>query len=209
MITVYLFRHGAIQLEGPRRFVGQADLPLSDEGLRQAAWWRDRLEDVPFGAVHCSDLSRCRDTARIVKGNRNIAVEEWRELREIGLGDWEGVPMEEVRRRHPDLWLKRGSDLARTRPPRGESFEDLRRRVTPAFHEIVSREQGPVALVAHAGVNRVLLCHVLGIPLEHLFRIGQDYGALNIMEGQRKAFRVLLLNCRPGPRPWKDGLDKG
>jgi len=51
-----------------------------------------------------------------------------------------------------------------------------------------------VAIVAHGGVNRIVLCHILGIPLENIFRIEQDYAALNIVEFWEKYPVMKLLN---------------
>jgi alpha-ribazole phosphatase len=48
--------------------------------------------------------------------------------------------------------------------------------------------------VAHGGVNRIILCHIMGIPLENIFRIEQDYGAVNIIEFWDKYPVVKLLN---------------
>ena len=51
-----------------------------------------------------------------------------------------------------------------------------------------------IAIVVHGGVNRIILCHLLGIPLENIFRIDQDYGALNIIEFWEKYPVVKLIN---------------
>jgi len=50
-------------------------------------------------------------------------------------------------------------------------------------------------MVCHAGVNRVILCSLLGMPLAHIFRLGQDPGRLNIIERRGKQFRVVAMNC--------------
>jgi probable phosphoglycerate mutase len=89
-------------------------------------------------------------------------------------------------------------DFGGYRPPEGESFRDLQKRVLPVFKEIVSAARGNVLIVAHAGVNRVVLCHVLGMPINHLFRIAQDYGCLNVIETRGNLFSVTSLNARPG-----------
>ena len=116
-------------------------------------------------------------------------------LREINLGRWEGLTQEQVQINYPDLWKHRGQDPANCRPPDGESFKDLSARVVPAFETIARQAQGNILVVAHAGVIRVILCHLLDIPLVHVFRIGQDYGALNLIDPQGP--RVMGVNLRP------------
>ena len=49
-------------------------------------------------------------------------------------------------------------------------------------------------IVAHAGVNRVILCQVLGMDLANLFRLGQDYGALNLLERDKIFWQVVAMN---------------
>nr|MBC8393812.1 histidine phosphatase family protein [Deltaproteobacteria bacterium] len=56
---------------------------------------------------------------------------------------------------------------------------------------------GQVLIVAHAGVNRVILCHILGMPLANLFRLGQDYGGLNIIDGKNNSMYVKAMNVQP------------
>jgi len=101
---------------------------------------------------------------------------------------------------YPEEWNRRGEDIAGYRPPGGESFSDLSSRIVPVFQEIVSRGLEKVLIVGHAGVNRVILCHVLGMPLANLLRICQDYGCLNIIEQSEGSFRIRVMNMRPGDR---------
>ena len=105
--------------------------------------------------------------------------------------------MEEVRRTVPEEYERRGARPDCHRPPGGESFIDLRERVLPLFETILRDEEGPMLLVGHAGVNRVILCHLLGMPLDNLFRLGQDYGCMNIIVREKGSLRVDAMNLRP------------
>lgn len=115
-------------------------------------------------------------------------------LREIDLGSWEGLPFDEVKARLPKAYDRRGRDPVQYRPPKGESFEDLRQRVIPFFEDLLGQARENILFVGHAGVNRVLLCHLLGLPPQHLFRIGQDPSGLSIVERKGAWWRVVLLN---------------
>jgi alpha-ribazole phosphatase len=192
--TVYLLRHGDCRQDDIRRYVGQGDLPLNAEGRSQAARWRDRLADIHLERVFCSDLSRSCETASIIARGRGVQVRPLAKLREIGLGSWDGLPISEVRRLYPLEYEKRGADMAYYRPPGGECFADLAARVIPLFEELVRSTSGNLLIVGHSGVNKVLLCHILGMPLENLFRIRQDYGCLNVIDIGREGMRVRQLN---------------
>jgi len=199
--TIFLMRHGAILQRHPRRFVGQTDFPLIEEGQAQAALWREGLADLPFAAVVTSDLARCRETAAIVLADRDVPVRCDPRLREIMLGAWEGLTVEEVHERYPGAYERRGCDLTGFRPDGGESFADVQNRATAVIGELVALP-GNILVVAHGGVNRTILCHALGIPLEHLFRLGQQYCGLNILTLFPDCWHVDAVNLAPVP-PWR------
>src|SRR5579863_5365047 len=198
-VVLYVVRHGAIISIAGKAYIGQTEAPLSEEGVEQAWALREWLADVPFTRIVSSDLSRSRRTAKIIAGQRTCPLEAFPQLREIHLGDWEGFTFEEIRERFPDDYAARGRDIENWRPPGGESFADCRARVTSALAEIVASSQGNVLLVGHAGVNRLILCSVLGIPVKNLHGIGQDYGCVNMIEYGPDRLRVQLMNYIPTP----------
>ena len=179
---VYLLRHGHVETGGRKRYIGRTDLPLSPRGVDQSQHLARDLADSGADRIVSSDLGRALQTARIIAAKLNLAVETEPALREIDLGAWEGRAMSDVRREDPEAYRRRGADLAGFRPPGGESFEDLVRRVVPAFERILAASPGVSIIVAHAGVNRVLLCRFLGMPLNKMFCLGQDEAAVNIID---------------------------
>lgn len=177
--------------------MGQLDLPLTDEGIRQASYWRDTLAEKDFSAVYSSDLMRCVRTAQIVAGSRSVDLRTISQFREIDLGEWQGLEVDDAKRRFPDQWRERGANLVRYRTPGGESFEDLSARVVPMFVKLVTQGDGDLLIVAHQGVNRMILCHALAMPVSALLRIAQDYGCLNVISHKNGAWQTHALNLRP------------
>ena len=195
---ILLLRHGEpLSKTDEKRFTGQTDLPLSPMGRRQAQCWQEWLSGVPITRIISSDLSRCMETARILCADRPIIVKPLSDLREINLGGWDGMTFRRVRDRWPDAFRQRGLEMARFRPPGGESFLDLRQRVVPVFEQAVDQAGGNLLMVAHAGVNRMILCHLLGMPPENLFRIAQDYGAMNLIGRHAHGYRIQAINLQP------------
>ena len=193
---IYLLRHGRIQNSGEqRRYIGQLDVPLDPEGIRQAERLRERLAPVEFQKIFCSDLERSRETARILAGANAGEVVVCPELREIHLGEWEGMSFAEVVRRFPEKFEARGRDIAYYRIAGGESFADCAQRMLPAYQKIVAEKADPVAIVGHAGVNRLILCHLLGMPIANLFRIVQDFACLNVIQYNGVNPQVRLINA--------------
>ncbi len=201
--VIYLIRHGAVQMEGNgKRFIGQLDLPLSSEGIQQVQRLKDGFRDAQLSAIFCSDLKRSLETASILAGMQdNLTLAPRPALREISLGQWEGLTFEEVRDRYPDEFEARGRDMVHYHPPGGESFLDCANRVIPAFLDIVHSTRGNVLIVAHAGVNRIILCQVLGLSLEKLFEIDQDYGCVNIIHYREGTFTLEVSKENRARRP--------
>ena len=209
MTTVFLVRHGALAEDARDRFVGQMDLPLSPEGARQARAIGGVLRAGGIDAIHCSDLLRTRQTAALVAGESGVPITAHPDLREIALGEWEGLSRREVAERFPAQYAARGDDIEHYRIPGGESFADCRERVVGAWRSIVLQGARRVVIVGHAGANRMLLCHLLGIPVGNLFSLGQDYGCINAIEYEAGHAEVRLINGRADnlrfPLPSREG----
>jgi alpha-ribazole phosphatase len=195
--NLYLVRHGAIIKGAEKSYIGQIDIPLSEEGVAQASSLRKWLQPVRFDHVFSSDLWRAERTCRIIVGSDANSIEAIPALREISLGEWEGVTFREIQERFPHEYAARGRDIENWRPSGGESFSDCRLRVLNALRGILDRTQGNILLVAHAGVNRLILCDALGIPMANFHCIAQDYGCLNIIEYAHPRSRLKLLNFTP------------
>jgi probable phosphoglycerate mutase len=124
-VSLLLLRHGQIVQQSPSRFVGQRDLPLTEHGRAQALAWADLLAAAPLASACCSDLSRCRDTAALALSGTALQATPLPGLREIHLGAWEGLTVQEVRERFPASMSGAGLTWPMSRPRAGKA---LRRR---------------------------------------------------------------------------------
>jgi probable phosphoglycerate mutase len=186
-----------IQGAEQRAYVGQLQCRLSEEGVRQALRLRVLFEHFSLSAVYASDLWRSMETASIIADGAVAGIQVHPELREISLGAWEGRSFAEIKRRFPRDYKARGEDLEHWRPPGGESFGDCRARAVPFIQQVMKKASGDVLVVGHAGVNRLILCEALGIPLANMFRIQQDYGCLNVISFDGERTNVRLVNYTP------------
>lgn len=190
--TLYLIRHG--QTEGTEggtemRYKGSLDVLLSPKGIEQvkktSLLLRDTLKDAGrrLKAVYTSDLSRALRSAEIIAKDNLIEPIPLPELRERNFGAWEGMSFDEIRKAYPDAFSLWAKDPLRFSPVGGESTLEVKERVMKVLDVILEKHNGDViSLVSHGGVNRVILCYFLGVPLENIFRIEQDYACLNIIE---------------------------
>lgn len=197
MTTILLIRHGEIARHNPSRFVGSRDLPLTPQGRLQIERLGRTLVSRRISRVLCSPLSRARESADILCRTIGGAAEEVAGFKEICLGNWEGLSVDEVKERFPGCYEARRLNLQGFRPEAGESFTDLLLRAWPAFEEAAGLGDEQVAIVAHAGVNRVLLARILGLPLGQLFKLEQSHGCCNTIHSDERGFRVHSINCLP------------
>jgi alpha-ribazole phosphatase len=192
--VIFLMRHGHIDTGGERRYVGRTDYPLSPTGKQQAEAWRRLFKDVPLSRVVCSGLRRTREAALIIAPQREI--ETIPGLNEINMGQWENLSLEKVKADYPREFEARGRNPGTFRLPGGESFADVQKRVLDVFLPFLQDTGGCQLVLTHAGVNRVILCHLLGIPLDNLFRFAQDFACLNVITAGAAPV-VRALNLRP------------
>jgi probable phosphoglycerate mutase len=153
-----LARHAESTWNAERRWQGQLDPPLSERGLEQARALGRELAGEGVRAIVASDLVRARETARLVAGELGCEVELEPRLRELDVGDWSGLTLDEIAARWPEeLGRLRAGDLD-VRPGGGESRRELRVRVMAAIEAAALRRAGTrFAVVTHAGVVRTLL----------------------------------------------------
>ena len=195
---IYLLRHGEVVRAETHRFIGHLDLPLSERGERQSRVQAARLAGAGLAAVFTSDLERARRTAQIIAAPHGLTPTAIPALREMAMGRWDGRTAEEIRRDEPAAfadWMARVGEFPF---PEGESVPDLRARAWPAFEAISGAHVGKsVAIVAHGGTNRALLCTALGLELRRILAFGQDYGALSVLARAADGWRLVRLNDPP------------
>jgi len=193
---LYLVRHG--QVVGHERFLanGHTDVDITEIGGLQMEHLAGRLQLIEINAIYSSDLKRTKKGAGIIGRHHDVPHRIIPEFRELCFGDWEGLAMEEILQDFPGELERRKNAIADYRPPgRGESMRDLSERVMPRLMDMLKEETGKnILLVAHGGVNRVILCDALGIDLANIFNIQQDYGCLNIIDYFPDHALVRLIN---------------
>ncbi len=173
--TLWLVRHGHIVLPPQKSFIGQTDLPLSELGRQQIKLWRHFFANQHIAVILASDLQRCKESASILcPANTPIVYDS--AFREICLGTWEGRAVADIRTHEAVHYATRGAQIDTFRPTQGESFNDLAIRVHTALQHYSQLYAGKnILLVAHAGVNRVILAHHMSLHLKDVLRIPQPY----------------------------------
>ena len=158
--TIVLVRHGETDWNLERRFQGHADRPLNDTGHAQAAALAESLSGEHLDAVYTSPLQRASQTAAIVAARLGLAARPLEALREIHVGDWEGLTVDDVKERYPEHVA---TDW-RSGWPGGETYDELSARVLPALVSLADDHPGErVLAVTHAGPVRAALSSAMGL----------------------------------------------
>ena len=198
--TFLVSRHGETNHNVENRLQGQQDIPLNSRGRFQAKQSADYLLDFPITAVYATNLSRAQETAHIMAGDRGLPIQVEPDLREIGHGDWEGLRPEEIDPWQYYLWKNRPKIC---RKPNGESLLDFSLRVTTAWEKLVNHHQGEAAatvlVVAHRVTIQVLLCHIVGVDVEHFWDFNQENCAINMITYDNGTPILMATNIVP----WK------
>ena len=163
MTELLIVRHGETDWNAELRFQGHADTSLNEAGRLQARELAELLRDEGASAIYTSPLRRASETARIVAERIGLDAQAHEALREIDVGDWQGLTVDDVRTRFPEL-----ADVAwRSGWPNGETYDELSARVVPALYELGRRHAGERVLgITHAGPIRAALSAATGLSHE-------------------------------------------
>lgn len=198
-MNILLVRHGETPWNREGRYQGRTDIPLSETGQAQVRALAERLRSIPIQVAYASPLARAKHTAEAILAGRSAALVLDPGLVEISHGEWEGQLASDVEISHAEMF-----GVWRTRPgrsspagPGAETLGDVEARAWPVL-ERVCAQLGPddtALIAAHDAVNRVLLCRVLGLPLERIWSFRQAPAALNVLSGPSiDELQVVRLN---------------
>lgn len=179
MTRLLLIRHGEPEDDARGRCYGRLDIGLSPTGAASAERLAESLRDVALEKVYVSPRRRAVQTAAALGGTPIVDDR----LRELDFGELEGRTYDEIEREQPRFFREWMETPTLVRFPGGESYAELRERVSFAVDDVVAAHAGRiVALVSHGGVIRAALAVALGLPDDRAFALDVGYGRISVVD---------------------------
>ena len=192
-MKLYIIRHGTTKWNVERRLQGRKDSELTEEGIKRAIMLRDRLQDVDFDMIYSSPLNRALETAKIIKGQRNIEIIIHKSLCELDFGNWEGMQISEIERKFPNEYHSYIKEPENYIPVDGESFEELFIRVKHFLDDIARLDAKNILVVTHGVTIKAILAIIKKLSLKEFSSIPVYTGtALNICDISKNKIEILV-----------------
>ena len=152
--TIYLTRHGQTLWNLEKRLQGRGNSPLTEEGIERAKELSDRLKNIHIDSIYSSPIERAFETAKIIKGNKDIEIVTDNGFMEMSFGDYEGRRTDEIMKENPswdiNLIMKGNTELS---APNGENLGEVRIRVANTMNKIIKANIGKTILIVAHGIT--------------------------------------------------------
>lgn len=192
--TILLVRHAQTKSNVTGFYMGRSEEDLDEAGYAQVHRLATRLARQPLTAVYTSPLKRAYSTAATIAQPHNLRSQVLDGITEINLGDWQGLHMDEVRQKWPELWQQSRIDPSGITMPNGESFSQVAERAVGTFNTVIAGHSGMVVMVTHDIIIRILVAHVLRVPNSIYRRLEINNASLSVIQVINDKMVLVALN---------------
>lgn len=175
-MKLFLIRHGQTDWNIKGKIQGSCNIKLNHTGIKQAEELSNKVLEnkYKFSKIYSSPQRRSVKTAEILSKVTNIEYISMEGLEEINLGEWEGLSWEEVKEKYPTEYDEWYINRRYTKPPKGESYQDMVERVLKAIYKIISENCDDVAIVTHSAVIMCLQCCLTNTTFDEMTKFKTD-----------------------------------
>lgn len=183
MSKLILVRHGETDWNAEDRIQGWLDIPLNEEGRRQAERLAQELAETKIAAIYSSPLKRAFQTAEIVAEKHHLMVKKVSAFKEINQGRWQGLLVSEARKKYKNLYQRWLTHPLEVVPPGGESLEEVYQRVVKACQALVNNHpQETLCLVTHKVTAALTKCYYLGLDRSRIWELLPENATWEIID---------------------------
>ena len=181
---------------------GDSDIELNDTGLEQARKLAAFLKNEPIIAILSSPLRRAIATAEVIASHHQLPVEIDQGLRELKVGDLEGISVSNLRTTFSRFLLQWWQEGEAMKLPNGESLVELQQRAWKAIEDLLERhktspehnQDAAVVVVSHYFVTLAIILKALNLPLDYFIKFKLDLAGVSILEFRDYGARLVTFN---------------
>jgi probable phosphoglycerate mutase len=188
-LRVLLVRHGETEWNRQKKFQGQIDVPLNENGRAQSEKAAEFLADVPIDRAVSSPMARPKETAEIIlKRHPGVPLDLDENLLEIGHGKWEGKLEEEIAQEYAQVLEDWKRSPQTVQMPDGENLQQVWQRAIAAWDAMLAstplqeNKVTTVMVAAHDAINKAILCYLVGWEPDQFWTFKQGNGSVTVID---------------------------
>lgn len=198
MTTLYLTRHGETLWNIDKRMQGWANSPLTDLGIRQAESLSERLKDTVIDVIYSSPIERAYKTAEIIRKDRDIDIITHDGLKEIHVGEWEGLTVDEISSNevYAEQLQNYFYNPSKYKPFGGETIDALAERCEKAIKDIrTTNKEKTVLIVTHGIALKMIMMYFMKVTKEEVMKLPvMGQAGLTQIQISNNNFDIILNN---------------
>lgn len=192
MTRIVLIPSGQTDWREQKRLTGDADLPLNKLGHRQAVADAEAISSLAPKVVRSGSDQAAKQTATLIADHLGVKQKALKELREMDLGHWEGLALEDFRERFPKVYKQWRTDPTSIEPPEGETVHAVAERLEKAIQKIVKEHPAETIVIVLGHIAYAILrCRL------------QDHSFDNYWDYEEGDQRWHAIEVAPPPVPAK------
>lgn len=195
MTKIYLLRHGETAWNIEKVFRGRAEVPLTDNGKRQAQFAAEHLMHIGIKIIYSSPLERAYETAKIVGETLNLAPVIEERLTGLNFGEWQGRAYRKIEKEFPIEFRKYKTAPDKFASPGGETLNEAMQRSLHMLKEIEKlHPKGTVLIVTHRVICKLMLLGILGLDSSRFWQLKPDTCSLSAFTSGPKGYVLTKFN---------------
>jgi len=171
MTKVILVRHGETEWCAQKRIRGSIDIPLNNEGEKEAQAISRALSKHNIKAVYSSPAACSLATASEIAAHHKVKVHKLPDLKELNLGLWQGLLLKDIKRRYKKQYSTWRNAPTSAQPPGGESTREAYDRALSAMHKLIDKNKdNDICVVSGSITLSIIKCHLKNMNLEEMWK---------------------------------------
>jgi broad specificity phosphatase PhoE len=192
---VILVRHGQTSSNITGYYMGRSNEEMDSAGLVQTQRLSSRLANLPITSIYSSPLQRAYSTARVIAEPRSLKIKVLDDLTEIDFGEWQGLHMQEIKEKWPELWSEWRKDPSHIAIPGGETFSQIAVRSSRVLNLVIAENRGSTSIIAsHEIVIKSMLIQALGASYSIFRRFEISNASISRLQVRGENLHVVTIN---------------